>query len=248
MAIRAAWGLATLLGLASPALAEDCRLALVLALDVSSSVDRTEHQLQRQGLARALVAPEVVRAFFAGDPVAVYVFEWSSSAAQTPILPGWELIDSEEDLARLATALASHPRSGADDPHRSTALGSALSYAADRLQEAPACRARTVDVAGDGASNEGFGPEFAYAHYPFDGVTVNALVVGGAVRSNLLVKASDIQAELVAWFAAHVLHGPGAFWILADGYADYERAMRAKLLRELQAPMVSGMPLAGGGA
>ena len=56
MAIRAAWSLATLLGLASPALAEDCRLALVLALDVSGSVDAQEDLLQREGLAHALLA------------------------------------------------------------------------------------------------------------------------------------------------------------------------------------------------
>jgi hypothetical protein len=244
MAIRAAASLATLLGLASPALAGDCRLALVLALDVSSSVDRTEHELQRQGLAGALVAPEVVRAFLTGDPVALYVFEWSGPAAQTALLPDWVLVESAEDLARLAAALVAHPRSGMDNPHRSTALGMALDFAASRLQEAPTCRAWTVDVSGDGVSNEGFGPEFVYQHDPFKETTVNALVI-----TNPEPHIDPWQNEdLLAWFAAEVLHGPGAFCVPANGYVDYERAMRIKLQRELIAPLVSGWPAAEGGA
>jgi hypothetical protein len=91
MPIRAAWSFAALLRLASPAVAGDCRLALVLALDVSSSVDRHEHRLQRQGLARALLAPEVVRAFLIGDPVALYVFEWSGLSTLAPFPPGWQI-------------------------------------------------------------------------------------------------------------------------------------------------------------
>ena len=47
----------------------------------------------------------------------------------------------------------------------------------------------------------------------------------------------------MAWFEAHVLHGPGAFSVLAEGYLDYERAIRVKLVRELEAAMVSGLPL-----
>ena len=94
MATYAAWSLAMLLGLGSPALANDCRLALVLALDVSASVDSHEDRLQREGLARALVAPEVVRAFLAGAPVALYVFEWSGPLHQVTFPPGWQMAGS----------------------------------------------------------------------------------------------------------------------------------------------------------
>ena len=69
MAIRGTWALLALLGLAAPASGEDCRLALVLALDVSGSVDPMEDRLQREGLARALLAPEVVQAFLRDEPV-----------------------------------------------------------------------------------------------------------------------------------------------------------------------------------
>jgi hypothetical protein len=85
-----------------------------------------------------------------------------------------------------------------------------------------------VDVAGDGMHNEGFSPEIAYREFPFEGVTVNALIVGGA----------ESDAELVAWYQAEVLRGPDSFSIYAASYEDFERAMEMKLLRELELPAV----------
>lgn len=216
----AAWGVA-----APAAAQESCRLALVLALDVSSSVDAEEDRLQREGLARALLAPEVVRAFLAGDAVALYAFEWSGSRSQVPLTAGWQTVAAEADLRRIAAAIATSERSRTNLP---TAVGAALGHAAIRLRDGPDCRARTVDVSGDGLHNEGFTPAMAYEAFPFDGVTVNALIVGGA--------GSD--AQLVAWFQAEVLRGPGAFSVFAEDYGDFARAMEAKLLRELAPPLV----------
>ncbi len=233
----------TLLGLASPAMAEGCRLALVLALDVSASVDGNEDRLQREGLARALVSPEVVQVFLEGGSVALYVFEWSGPLHQVTVPPGWQMVGSEEDLIRIAASFASS-RSDAERITRTTAVGSALAYAATALKAGPNCWARTVDLSADGANNQGDEPQIIYGGHLFDGVSVNALVIGGAQLKN---DGPDDEAKLVAWFEAEVLHGPGAFWILADGYADYERAMTAKLLRELQMPLVSGSPVLGHG-
>ena len=218
--LLAAWG-----GLAAPVGAQDCRLALVLALDVSSSVDVREDRLQREGLARALVAPDVVQAFFAGDPVALYAFEWSGSYSHVGLMADWALVEDEEALRRIATRIGKSRRSRSNLP---TAVGPALGFAADRLRDGPDCRARKVDVAGDGIHNEGFPPALAYREFPFDGVTVNALIVGGA----------DDDAQLVAWYQAEVLRGPGAFSVYAESYEDYERAMEMKLLRELELPAV----------
>lgn len=214
-----------LLALAGPAAAQDCRLALVLALDVSSSVDAREDRLQREGLARALLAPRVRDAFLRGDPVALYAFEWSGSRSHVPLLRGWEMVEDEADLRRISTRIGKSVRSRSNLP---TAVGPALGHAAVRLRDGPACRARTVDVAGDGIHNESFSPEIAYREFPFEGVTVNALIVGGA----------ESGAELVAWYQAEVLRGPGAFSVYAEGYEDYEAAMEAKLLRELELPAV----------
>ena len=154
--VHAACMVAALYRLASPASAQECRLALVLALDVSASMDSEDDRLQRQGLAGALLAPEVVQAFLAGDPVALYVFQWSGAGSQTPVLPDWALVHDAEDLSRIAAAIAASPRIAGQEP---TALGSALVHATRALARAPACRARTVDVSGDGESNEGPEPK-----------------------------------------------------------------------------------------
>jgi Protein of unknown function (DUF1194) len=225
--------------IAGPALAQDCRLALVLALDVSGSVDPSEDRLQREGLAAALLAPKVVSAFFAGAPVALHVFDWAGERAQAALLPDWRLIQNEQDLAMVADAIARTERTRFSFTEDGTALGTALLHAADVLLAAPPCDARTIDVAGDGANNVGLSPDVAYASPLLEGVTVNALVVGGAEdQSPALIS----QEDLVAWFEGEVLRGPAAFWVLADGYDDYERAMTVKLLRELELPLVSGWP------
>ena len=220
-------GAAVALVLAGPALAGDCRLALVLAIDISSSVDEEEDRLQREGLAGALMAPEVERAFLAGDPVAVFAFEWSGSRVQTPLLPGWVTVRSEAELAAVAEAIAESERSRND---LNTALGAALGHAWEALAAAPPCRARTVDVSGDGIGNAGAEPDEVYAALPFAGVTVNALVIGGESE----------DSPLVNWFRWEVLHGPDAFLVHARSFEDYERAMVTKLLRELELPVVGG--------
>ncbi|MGC1506492.1 MAG: DUF1194 domain-containing protein [Sulfitobacter sp.] len=206
----------------------DCRLALVLALDVSSSVDPSEDALQRGGVVAALTSPEVAEAFFATDqPVALAVYEWSGRQQQD-ILLDWTLIDGQRALVNAAETVAGTKRGHADYP---TAMGHALGFGARLLEAAPPCTRHTLDMAGDGQNNEGFGPREAYNAYPFAAVTVNGLVVN----------AGDFEGELglIPFYRAEVLHGPGAFLEIANGFADYERAMRRKLVRELM-PIVIG--------
>mgnify|MGYP003629894082 CR=1 FL=1 len=207
--------------------AAGCRLALVLAMDVSSSVDAAEDRLQRGGMASALVSEAVERAVFASDlPVALAVYEWSGRYNQQLILD-WSLIDTRADLLRAAETVARSKRSHNDFP---TAMGYGLGYGAGLLERAPSCLYKTLDMAGDGQNNDGFGPQHAYAAFPFEGVTVNGLVVNAA----------DYEAEvgLIAFYRAEVLHGPGAFLVVANGFEDYERAMRIKLERELTPPAI----------
>jgi hypothetical protein len=220
-------------------MAENCRLALVLALDVSASVDAEEDRLQRLGLARALLTPEVAQGFLAGEAVALRVFEWSGPRLQEDTLPGWQMIRSEGDLARVARIIAESERVRWDYTHSpSTAVGAALLYAAEALRQSPRCAAQTIDISGDGESSDGISPAAVYASLPFEGVTVNALVVGGTLDDR---GESLNDGDLVAWYHHEVLRGPGAFCMLADGYEDYERAMSLKLARELQQPLVSGI-------
>ncbi len=203
-----------------PAIA--CRLALILAIDVSNSVDPQEDQLQRQGLAQALRAPEVQDAFFVtSDPVALHIFEWSGRYNQTEITP-WTMIESVDDLQNVASQVSASQRSYLDYP---TALGHALGHAALLFQDKAECLFKTIDVSGDGQNNDGFPPFNAYDAFPFDDVTVNALVINGA--------GLDPNADLIPYFQQEVIRGPGAFVQEADGFEDYANAMQSKLIREL---------------
>lgn len=231
--ILAAGVLATA-ALAGPAPA--CRLALVFALDVSASVDADEYRMQRAGLAAALTSPEVQQLLFAGgDPVAITAFEWSGMGHQTDVID-WTLLTDPAALTDAAAIIASAPRSETEFP---TGLGSALGYGSTRLSHAPACLRKTIDVSGDGVQNQGFPPESAYRAFSFAGVTVNGLVV-----------TSGPQSPVVIYYSNHVIRGPGAFVEVANGYTDFERAMRRKLLRELGGILIgeaSPQPDAGGG-
>ena len=233
--LRHAVAILTLLA-ATAAQASECNLSLVLALDVSGSVDAAEDRLQREGIASALVAPPVMAAFLQRSPVALFVFEWSMTSHQRALLSAWEIVESEEDLLRVADAVRASGPGAVARLNPPTAVGSALGYAAEALRNGPRCDASTIDISGDGENNDGAGPSVAYATYPLEGVTVNALVIGGAGDPHPFWD----DAKLVAWFEAEVLRGPGAFAIVADGYADYARAMEMKLLRELELPVVSG--------
>lgn len=194
-----------------------CQLALLLALDVSSSVDAAEDRLQREGLAAALEDTAVRQAFVAGGPVALAAFEWSGKYQQYPVLP-WILVGSAEDLDLAAGIVRASQRRQSVYP---TAIGFALGHASRQLRQAPRCLAQTVDVSGDGINNDGFTPESAYANFPFGGVTVNGLVIGG-------------DAQVLGYYETSVIRGPGAFVETADDYADFARAIRKKLLRELE--------------
>ncbi|NVO55743.1 DUF1194 domain-containing protein [Rhodobacteraceae bacterium B1Z28] len=219
-----------LAALASPVQAEPCRLALALALDISVSVDETEDTLQRQGLAAALIAPEVQDAFFASPmPVALAVYEWSGQSTQHVIL-NWQLI---ENVADLLSASAQISRSARSDMGSATAMGYALAFGASLMQQAPRCLFQTIDLSGDGSNNDGYGPQIAYRHFPFENTVVNGLVINAA----------DFEGELflIPFFENNVLHGPGAFLEVAQGFEDFERAMRRKLERELSGLQIGAL-------
>jgi hypothetical protein len=223
MVVRCAGWLAILLGLGGPASGEGCRQALILALDVSGSVTISDDLLQRQGLARALLSPAVSDAFLRGDPVALQVFEWAGRSLQRTLLPDWHMIRSAEDLAEVARSIAVPSERGAERHRLRTALGAALDHALDLFEEGPDCRVRTLDVSGDGRNNEGPGVSEIYARRAWGNITVNALVIQGPTR----------EWGISRYFERFVLRGPGAFLVEAAGYEDYQRAMEAKLLKEL---------------
>ena len=220
-----------------PAVAEPCRQALVLALDVSGSVNEVEFAQQVSGLADALDAPEV-RALILDSglpPVSLAVFEWSSWNHQHVIQPWVRLTDAAAlDGAILRIRAHRKVRAGLK-----TGLGTALGFAADLLAERSGCWRHTIDVSGDGINNTGIPPDLVYTLPKFKGITVNALVVGEPSAGREDARNVGItQDELLSYFERQIIRGQGAFAMVADGYADYARAMRRKLERELEVPVV----------
>ncbi|WP_255009803.1 DUF1194 domain-containing protein [Roseovarius sp. M141] len=196
-----------------------CRLALVLALDVSASIDSDEYALQRLGLAAALDAQDVRAAILrgAGGHVALAVFEWSGRFQQKMQL-NWTALETDADIDRAVVTLGRIERSYEGFP---TSIGQALGHGASLLATGPACIRKVIDVSGDGVNNFGYGPEHAYRHFPMDGVVVNGLVILG----------DDPAVE--GYYRQEVLHGPGAFIERAEGFDGFHAAMTRKLFREI---------------
>lgn len=219
---------------AAPALAE-CRQGLVLALDVSASVNMTEYRLQAEGTAAALLSPAVREILLepSAPPVALAVFLWSGNGEQTLVLP-WRRIDGPEALAAVAGTIAATPRPPDDGQ---TAIGSAMLFAAGLFAIAPECPVLTLDISGDGENNAGPAPEVVRESPALAGVTINGLAVKGDLPIDHGYMVTHGGA-LSAYFDAHVIHGPGAFVERAWDYRDFEEAMTRKLIRELAPPMI----------
>ncbi|MFL1463891.1 DUF1194 domain-containing protein [Roseococcus sp. DSY-14] len=195
-------------------------MSLVLALDVSASVDFAEFALMAGGLAAALRDPAVQGA--AGGPVALAALFWSE--AQEVALP-WALLRAPADWAAAADALDAAPRAPRAG---ATATGEALVAALALLARCPFPAARAVvDVSGDGAANRGRPPGPVRDLGVAAGVVLNALAVG------------DEEPDLAAHYAREVIGGPGAFVMECASYADFGEAMRRKLLRELGGSIIA---------
>lgn len=215
-----------------------CRLALALALDVSGSVDMGEYRLQLDGVATALSDPSVQSALFSVPerPVALAIFEWSSSSYQRLILD-WTEIAETSDVERISDRLRGWQRAPAPE---ATGLGAALVHGQGLLRRAPACEEHVLDVSGDGKNNDWPTPERLRAGRRLDGLRINGLVVARNFGRNGGRSDAGV-AELSAYFSARIIQGPGAFVEVALGYEDYAEAMRRKLLRELTSLAVGAL-------
>jgi Protein of unknown function (DUF1194) len=214
-----------LLVLAPPAIA-DCRLALALAVDVSRSIGPADYVIQTEGLAAALEDRDIRSAIFGPEgEVALAIYYWSGIGYQNLVQP-WVVLDRPEALDKAIWAVRTTPRPKAP---LATAMGDALRYGVDLMADAPPCARRVIDVAGDGRNNEGISVARTYEREDFSGITVNGLAVG------------EHEIDLVRYFVDELIHGPGAFVEVAPSQADYPQAIRRKLLRELQGPMIGAL-------
>lgn len=199
-----------------------CRLALVMAMDISRSVSPTDFRISREGLAAALQDPAVRRAFLAGEPVAFAVFDWHEPGSSRVVLP-WRLIASEADIDATAAEVAGWKR---PELVGLTGMGDAMLFAHGLMSEAPPCDARVIDVAADGRVNAGISVASAYASENFAGIWINALAIG------------EHESGLVPWLVEEVIRGPGAFVEYAPRHTDFPPAIRRKLIRELSVALI----------
>lgn len=208
-------------------------LALVLAVDVSSSVDAREFRLQMRGYADAFRNPRVIQAATTGlqKRIAVTLVQWSNLHDQRQVVP-WTILGSEPEAAALADAIERAPRAV---PPGSTSISGAIDFAA-RLIAGSGYRAarRVIDVSGDGLNNQGRPPAAARDTATAAGITVNGL----AITSEVL--ALDI------YFEDNVIGGPGAFSVATDSFDRFPEAILKKLLREI-VEAASGPQLAEAG-
>ena len=210
--------------LLAPTPAGACALELILAVDVSGSIDSGEFDLQANGLADAFENPSLIAAIGELEGgMLVTMTHWSGSSRHQQ-MTGWHRLT---DAASMAAFAAEARTAGRAWRNFSTAIGEALVHAARVSATAPeTCKRRVIDVSGDGVSNEGQAPEMISGVLAAEGYTINGLVIRGA------------DPDPVAHFRAQVIAGPGAFVEVAADFADYPRAILRKLLREIDQPLI----------
>lgn len=200
-----------------------CDIALVLAVDVSGSVDAREFRIQMDGLAAALRDGAISEALVR-KKAAVQVIQWTGRGRQQVSVP-WTRIRDFDDTDQLADDIARDERVWRNF---STAIGEALLYARDSFDEVPECKRKVIDVSGDGRSNEGVEPRAVHAQMAQAGIIVNGLAI------------EETDQGLTAYYESDLITGPGAFAVRAAGFEDYPDRIKRKLLREVTKQVANG--------
>lgn len=195
--------------------ARACDLALMLAVDVSGSVDRQEFRIQMDGLALAL-RDGIVADALVEQQAQVSLVQWTGASRQRQTIP-WTAISSYQDVLRLADTIESDARIWRN---YSTAIGEALMVSQDAFAPVTYCTRKVIDVSGDGVSNEGVEPATLRMSLNAEDIIVNAIAI------------ETDETDLTAYFFENVITGPGAFVVTANGFADYPEQIKRKLQRE----------------
>jgi Protein of unknown function (DUF1194) len=208
-------------------------LLLVLAADVSRSVDDVEFRLQRDGYAAALTHPKVLRAMTSGPQgrIAVMYLEWSGEQAQGTIVD-WTAIAGAADAEQFAAKLRTAPRLFRDR----TAIGAAIEYSVRQINASPFKSERhVIDISGDGTNTNGTLPSVARDAAVARGITINAIVILSDVPLAWNPGHTHPPGGLEAYFQENVIGGPGAFTLAAKGFETFGDSIVSKLAKEIAA-------------
>jgi hypothetical protein len=213
-------------------------LELVLAVDVSRSMDPTEQDLQKDGYIQGLQHPEVLAAIRSGflGRIAVTYAEWAGPGSHEVIAP-WTLIDSEASAKAFTDAIASRPVSYL----HGTSISGALLFSSGLFEENGFQGTRQViDVSGDGPNNMGY-PVLQVRSSVLDrGITINGLPI--MIHSDYLGGYSIPNLDV--YYEDCVIGGPGAFLVTVESIDRFAEAIRRKLILEIAGTRPRIMPAA----
>lgn len=211
-------------------------LQLVLAVDVSRSIDEVEAELQRRGYIEALTNDRVIDAILSGENarIAVCYTEWAGTHHQVVVLD-WAVIDSPAAARRFADKLAEAPRQS----QSWTAVGAGLAHAGQRFDNSGfVSKRRVIDISGDGRTNDGPPAELVRDRLLQQGIVVNGLPV--MMNRTNFGRPPDLTLD--KYYEENVIGGMGSFMIVADSFDQFGRAVRTKLVREISSVDITGRP------
>lgn len=203
----------------APATVQACDTALLLSIDVSNSVDPAEYRLQVDGMADALLDPEIVEAMVRGN-VAIAVMQWSGADRQAVSID-WRQIRTAMDAEQLAIEARLLERAFVLSD---TAPAEAIYFGLDMMRRAPECRRQVIDVSGDGTPNSGRDTATARQVAQRAGITINGIAI------------ESMGLAISTFFARQVITRDG-FVITARTHREYPDAIRRKIIRELSSAL-----------
>ncbi len=219
------------LAAATPARAADVDLLLILAADVSRSIDDVEFNLQRRGYAAALGNPMVLAAI-AGGPhksIAVCFVEWSDTLDQKVVVD-WTIIRDGEDAAAVGATMLAAPRSFASR----TSISGAIYFSLGQFSSsAPTAGRRVIDISGDGTSNAGPPVTEARDQAVDKGVTINGLAIINTQTRPGFTMHTQPPGGLPNYYKENVIGGPGAFLLGVENFETFTDAITRKLVNEI---------------
>jgi hypothetical protein len=228
------WALAVaaLLSAGAPvARAEKVDVALVLAADVSRSIDDDEFKLQREGYAAAVTSPRVLSAIAAGQSgaIAICFVEWSGPEEQQ-VIADWTVIRDGETAAAFAQTLLAAPRAFVGR----TAISSALDFSHAYLAKAGVgAERRIIDVSGDGTNNSGRSVRDARDEVVAAGITVNGLAIINEHPNPGYFAHTQPPEGLPEYYRQNVIGGTGAFLMVVQDFNSFGEAITNKLVNEI---------------
>jgi hypothetical protein len=207
---------------------------VVLAADVSRSINDDEFALQRNGYAAAIVSPKLMEAIH-GAPhgaIALCYVEWAGESEQKVVVD-WAIVRGPADASAFAAALVAAPRAFVGR----TAIGSAIAFASAKIGASGyAADHKVIDVSGDGTSNQGQSAPEARDAAVGAGAIINGLAIfnkSAAATSGYLMLHTNPAGGLAKYYRDNVIGGAGAFVLPIDDFSKFGEAMIRKLISEI---------------